>query len=589
MMDVCTRRRASRRLAVAGMAAVALIAGACTQAPEIASPVNAADAFIAAWNSQDGEAMRSAFDRASSDEWRVSELETFLKRSFEKGAIESYEVERTGDVPVPTEEEIDAAEGPIAAPVRYALTYSSDAADEPVTLDGTLQMTYSTEADEWSVRFDRSRLWPGIEGATGFKVTTRWLQRGRILDRNGRVLARGSRQRRSYPLDALAGSTIGHLEPLTKKTLAGAADGHQPGDLVGASGLEAAYDERLAGTPSAELAVVGRGGKVLQVVGEKPGRAGEDVRASLDARVQQASSVAFGDTVGGAVVLEPRSGDILAAVTAYDVNPNDLVGASEVNPFNRALSGLYPPGSSMKVVTAGAALDTGVVKPSTRLTGPREYQGVRNFESKSYKSLDFATAVKFSVNTAFAQVAQKLGAERLLSYARDFGFNREPVMALDAAKSSFPFPEDDYALMWGSIGQAQDLATPLQMATVAATVANGGVRVEPRASIDDGKDAARVLSAKTARTLSRLMEDVVEGGTGVKARIRGVRVAGKTGTGEVDVDGKRKNHAWFITFAPVQRPRVAVAVVSEYGGIGGEVAAPLTRDILVRVLPLTDK
>lgn len=532
--------------------------------------------------------MQSAFDNASAGEWEPAELEAYIERTLRTGAIESYEVERAGNVEVPTEEEIEAGDGdPVTVPVPYAITYSSDIG--PLTLDGSFEMSYSGKADRWSVSFDKGLFWPGIEGAVKFDVETRWLERGGLLDRRGRVLARGSGRRRSYPFDDLGGSTVGHLEPLTRKTLAGAAEGHKSGDLVGASGLEAAYEERLAGTPSTELRVVGRGGEALDLLRMNKGVAGADVRATLDTRVQEAASLAFGDTVGGAVVIQPRSGDMLAAVTAYEVNPNDLVGVDDVNPFNRALSGLYPPGSSMKVVTAGAALDTGVVTPSTQLTGPKEYQGVRNFESASYSSLDFATAVKFSVNTAFAQVAQKLGAERLSTYARAFGFNRDPRMPLDAATSSFPFPEDDYDLMWGSIGQAQDLATPLQMATVAATVANGGVRIEPRSSIDDGKDARRVLSAKTAITLTQLMESVVEGGTGVKARIAGVRVAGKTGTAEVDVDGKRKNHAWFICFAPVDDPKVAVAVVSEYGGIGGQVAAPIARDILERVLTLTGK
>jgi cell division protein FtsI/penicillin-binding protein 2 len=240
----------------------------------------------------------------------------------------------------------------------------------------------------------------------------------------------------------------------------------------------------------------------------------------------------------------------------------------------------------MKVVTAGAALDTGVVKPSTQLTGPAEYQGVRNFESGAYASLDFASAVRFSVNTAFAQVALDLGAKRLIKYAKLFGFNREPVMPLEAARSSFPFPENAGDLMWGSIGQAQDLATPLQMASVVATVANDGVRMEPRSSLHDPKEGARVLRKKTATELSLLMEGAVNGGTGTNARISGVRVAGKTGTAEVDVHGERKNHAWFVTFAPVEAPAMALSVVSELGGIGGQVAAPIAQSIYTGVLPL---
>jgi peptidoglycan glycosyltransferase len=124
------------------------------------------------------------------------------------------------------------------------------------------------------------------------------------------------------------------------------------------------------------------------------------------------------------------------------------------------------------------------------------------------------------------------------------------------------------------------------MATIAAAIANGGVRMEPRIARSEPKSGERVIRRRTARTLTRLMEGVVEGGTGTAARISGVRVAGKTGTAEVDVAGERRNHAWFICFAPVGAPKVAIAVVSEYGGVGGQVAAPIARSILTSVLPL---
>ena len=157
-------------------------------------------------------------------------------------------------------------------------------------------------------------------------------------------------------------------------------------------------------------------------------------------------------------------------------------------------------------------------------------------------------------------------------------------MALEAAESSFPFPEDPGDLMWGSIGQAQDLATPLEMASVAATVANGGKRMEPRSSFRDPRKGKRVLKKSTAVGLGLLMESAVNGGTGTGARISGVRIAGKTGTAEVDVGGERKNHAWFVTFAPIDAPRVAIAVVSEFGGIGGQVAAPIAKRVMQELL-----
>jgi penicillin-binding protein A len=155
------------------------------------------------------------------------------------------------------------------------------------------------------------------------------------------------------------------------------------------------------------------------------------------------------------------------------------------------------------------------------------------------------------------------------------------------AKSTFPYPRGLGDIMWSSIGQAQVLATPMEMATVAATIANRGKRMEPRIAIGVPRRGRRAVSRRTAGQMNAMMQAVVAGGTGVGAQISGATVAGKTGTAEVDVGGVRKNHAWFVAFAPATAPEVAVAVVSEYGGIGGKVAAPLAGRILESVLPLT--
>jgi penicillin-binding protein A len=185
-------------------------------------------------------------------------------------------------------------------------------------------------------------------------------------------------------------------------------------------------------------------------------------------------------------------------------------------------------------------------------------------------------------------VALKLGAKKLFDYAEAFGFEREHSMPLATARSSFPSTEGDGELMFAAIGQARVLATPLQMASVAAAVANRGRRMEPRISYEEPRHGERIMEKRTARDMTDMMVAVVRGGTGSRANIGGVTVAGKTGTAEVDVGGKRKNHAWFICFAPAEDPEVAVAVVSELGGVGGEVAAPLAARILLGVLPFLE-
>lgn len=567
------------------MMLLALVAASCTNGggngdSEIPGPNAVAATLVEAWNAADAAAMADLFENDSA----VLEAQLFkaIRRATGNEVAEGFEVALADEVEVPSAEE---AEGdPVEA--DYSIGYDVDGFED-ASLEGTLEMVFDSTAGTWAVVEPDNLMFPGVEEGDRLDLKAVWPKRGKILARNGPAVAKGSGLGRTYPFGPLAGTTIGHLERVTSMTLQEAPPGHEIGDLVGGSGLEEAYEERLAGEPDRILRVVDKKGRGRRRLEEQPGRPGKDVRTTLNMEVQRATSNAFGSTVGGAVVLDPRDGDILAAVTSYEIDPNGYVGTTGFEPFNRALSGNYPPGSAMKVVTAGAALDTGVVEPTTMLTGPAEYQGVRNFESGAYPSLDFATAVRNSVNTAFAQVALDLGAKRLTRYAELFGFNSEPAMPLEAAEPSFPFPEDPGDLMWGSIGQAQDLAAPLQMATVAATVANGGKRMEPRSSLGDPKRGTRVLKRSTANRLTLLMESAVNAGTGTAARISGLRVAGKTGTAEVDVNGERRNHAWFITFAPIDSPRVAIAVVSEFGGVGGQVAAPIARNIYTGVLPLT--
>ncbi len=566
---------------------LALITASCTNDGEsrsdIPDPNAVASALFEVWNEADADAMAELF--ANDSTMLEAEIERAIRRAPGRDVADGFEVTLTKEVETPTAEDGQEDED-LSTEAEYGIVYDVDGFGT-ISLEGVLEMVFDAETENWSFLEPDNLMFPDVADGERLDLKATWPKRGSILARNGTPIARGDGFNRSYPFGSLAGTTIGHLEALTKKDLKDASPGLETGDLVGGSGLEGAYQERLAGTPDLLLRVVDKRGRSQLALDERRGAPSKNVRATLDMRVQRATSNAFGSTVGGAVVLDPSTGDILAAVTSYEIDPSGYVGSTGFEPFNRALSGIYPPGSAMKVVTAGAALDTGVVEPSTMLTGPSEYQGVRNFESGAYATLDFATAVRNSVNTAFAQVALDLGAKRLTRYAELFGFNSKPAMPLDAAEPSFPFPEDSSDLMWGSIGQAQDLAAPLQMATVAATVANGGKRMEPRSSLGDPKKGKRVLKRSTADELAVLMESAVNSGTGTAARISGVRVAGKTGTAEVDVDGKRRNHAWFITFAPIDAPQVAIAVVSEYGGIGGQVAAPIAGNIYTGVLPLT--
>lgn len=556
---------------------------ACTHQPPLPRAAKTIDSFITAFNGGDAGGMVATFAHEAGRRWKAPHLKQVMHRTFNRGDITRYRMKRTGAVPQPADDQVRAAKTTVVhAP--YAITYWSKASTHPVTLHGGLALLF--RGGRWGLQWSTGIFWPGVKRAVAFRVLYRWPPRGAILDRHGRVLATGSGMARQYPFHALAGTSVGHLAPLSARTLPAAAFGHRPGDLVGASGLEQGLEQQLAGSPASKLQLVAKHGRVIATLGAKKSHPGHDVKTTLDTSVQAAAEAGYGSATGGAVVMDPRTGDLLAVVSSSPFDPNNYLGVSGVQPFNRALSGLYPPGSSMKVVTASAALDSGKVTSASRLAGPKEFRGVRNFESESFTSLSFAQALEFSVNTAFAQVALKLGAKRLHHYADLFGFNQTPSLPIGVARSSFPLATNETDLMWGAVGQAQDLATPLEMATVAATVADHGKRMDPRITLKTRPKGKQVISRSTAATMTQLMELVVRGGTGTAANIPGVTVAGKTGTAEVSLNGVIKDHAWFVCFAPAQDPKVSVSVVVEYGGIGGKVAAPLARRILERVLPV---
>jgi peptidoglycan glycosyltransferase len=277
--------------------------------------------------------------------------------------------------------------------------------------------------------------------------------------------------------------------------------------------------------------------------------------------------------------------------------------------FDRVSQSGYPPGSTFKVVTATAALDSGAYETDSVVNGdsPKEISGqpLANAGGQSFGDVSLTTALTNSINTVWAQVGEDVGGDTLFEYMDRYGFNRKPPIDLprsevtasgvrDAETGKLIATADEVDVGRAAIGQERLAVTPLQMATVAATVANGGVRMEPRIAREfrdrDGRvaktirpqRATRVMSARTAAELTEMMTRVVGEGTGTAAALQGVNVAGKTGTAE---RGNGTNTAWFIGFAPVERPRYAVAVaVERTTGSGGEVAAPIAGGVLASLL-----
>ena len=373
---------------------------------------------------------------------------------------------------------------------------------------------------------------------------------------------------------------------------------------AGDAGIERYYNDELAGKKD-EF-----GSLLDQVLGER--KEGQDLRTSLDPKGQKAALSALAGRNGSVVALEPKSGKVLVMANVPSYDPNGVVAAqkkgrrqSGSGRLNRATQAQYPPGSTFKVVTATAALDTGKFTPDSLVDGKNNKvvsgAPLGNSGGQDFPTISLTEALTNSVNTVWAEVAVKLGPETMYRYMRRYGFNQKPPIDLpsDEIRTSGVFNKngrlldnnDPVDIGRVAIGQERLLVTPLQMADVAATVANGGVRMKPRigdrfirpdgrlASRVRREQAARVMSSDTAASLTDMMGQVVKEGTGTAGAVQGIDVAGKTGTAEV-ANGTQ-NQAWFIAFAPKNDPKVAIAVtVERTQGQGGTIAAPIASQVI---------
>ncbi|HVF04405.1 MAG TPA: penicillin-binding protein 2 [Frankiaceae bacterium] len=383
--------------------------------------------------------------------------------------------------------------------------------------------------------------------------------------------------------------------------------------VFGATGIERAHNDTLSGND--DRLFVRRLSDLL--TGREP--QGGSVVLTIDPEVQRAAAAALGGRRGAVVALDPKTGAVLAMVTSPSYDPNDLsshdpekiraankrLNADRNRPLlNRTAEEVYPPGSTFKVITAAAALEGGM-KPSDQLPcsasivlpDTRDVR-LRNFGNSGCPSkVTLAEAMQKSYNTTFATLGMQVGADDLQEMAEKFGFNARPEFPLRTVASAFPQGLNRPQLAQSAIGQFDVRATPLQMAMVAATVANGGRLMRPYlvsevlapdlSSLEktEPDEIRRAIGRDTAAALSSMMQAVVAAGTGTRAQIPGVPVAGKTGTAQ----NAGPSHAWFIGFAPANDPKVAVAVIVENGGgddgaTGGRVAAPLARQVMETAL-----
>jgi peptidoglycan glycosyltransferase len=422
------------------------------------------------------------------------------------------------------------------------------------------------------------------------------IPRGDITAADGTVLAHsikgaGGAYQRTYPRGSLFAHAVGYsfINP-------------------GRVGLEQSRNDWL----------VGKGTQLNSIIDQLTGhrRVGEQVITTLDPRAQRVAASALHGQHGAIVALDPRTGAVKVMVSSPSYDPNAIASRSSGarlaadqagQPLvNRATQFGYAPGSTFKVVTATAAIDSGGFTAQSVVNGSNDVaiSGVplQNDYNQSFGQIDLTTALTQSVNTVWAQVAERVGKATMAHYMSLFGFDKAPLLDYPTDQMSVSgeyrharllAPTSTYVDV-GRMGIGQDklAVTPLQMAEVAAAVANHGQLMVPHLTdrvVDrDGRSVlvvapkvqSTVMRRSTADALTGMMEAVVNNGTGTQAQIPGVAVAGKTGTAETQI-GNTINNVWFIAFAPANNPTVAIAVtVKGVQGFGGGIAAPIAKQVM---------
>jgi penicillin-binding protein A len=424
------------------------------------------------------------------------------------------------------------------------------------------------------------------------------IKRGDIVADDGTVIARsravgkGNNKIyvRHYPLGSLFGNPIGYSYVDR-----------------GRVSFELSHNDELVGNKT----------EFLSVLDELQGHAqeGDKVQSALNVNAQEAAVNGLAGRRGSVVAIVPSTGEVKAMVSIPEYDPNQVENANTFKHLNtdtsapllnRATQGGYPPGSTMKVVTATAALDSGDLSPDSVFSGhsPISIEGVplANSGGEQFGTIDMTTALTNSVNTWWAQAGEKIGKDTMFKYMDRYGFDAKPRLDYPGFQlfasgvydgNKLLGPSDSIDIGRVAIGQERLRVTPLQMAEVASTVANKGELMEPRLwskVIDpDGRETkldpahqSRVMSEDTASKLNDMMQDVVNEGTGTDAAVSGIDVAGKTGTAEISPG---VNDAWFIGFAPASDPKIAIACIVEHtSGFGGPTCGPIFKAVAESLL-----
>lgn len=412
--------------------------------------------------------------------------------------------------------------------------------------------------------------------------------RGSIFDRKGIVLAKstktGDKQERIYPYGHLYSHVIGYNSKIYGKSM-----------------LEKQYDDYLLNRNIANPLIT-----IKNAFNNKE-KSGSDVYLTIDHKIQALADSLIGNRNGAVVAIDPKTGEIIAMVSKPDFDPGNksleanwqsLVESEDHKFLPRATQGLYNPGSTYKVVMSSMAVENGLDTTVFDDKGSITIDGkpFKNQNGIAHGKIDINKALAVSSNVYFSQIAVNLGEDVLKDAASRFYVGRNIPFDIPLNKSQFAYKDMSKADMAASgIGQGKVLVTPLNMAMITSAIANNGIMMRPmlvkRIETKDGIDVKnyktselnRVIDFTTANKVKQMMRSVVESGTGTNAAIKGIHVAGKTGTAENELTthNEKKTHSWFIGFAPVEEPKIAVAVILEYNGSsGGGAAAPIAQRIM---------
>jgi peptidoglycan glycosyltransferase len=562
------RRLVTRTLPLVLIAIVAFVLGAVAGVP--GSPEkDAANRFVAAWAARDFGAMYRELNRASRAETDAATFAAAYREAEEEATARLVDPGSTGD---PAE-----AGGRTTVTVPLAIT---------TVAFGEVEEELVLPFADGGVAWDPHLAFPGLRAGEHLLAEVELAPRAPILARDGSPLAEGPAEAREHPLGSAAIDVTGEVGAAPEEDLPRLArHGFSPDTPVGVSGLEQAFNTRLAGKPGGALVAADEAGVAVRTLAESKPTPGAPVKTTIDPELQVSAVSALAGRAGGVAVLDARSGDVRA-----------LAG--------QAYSAPQPPGSTFKMITTVAALQKGAVSldDEFEITNGANVGGrFINNANGEYCGGTFPQAFAESCNADFAPLGPEIGSDDLVATAERFGFNSPPTLyasrivgEVEPPESTIPteIPEE-VELGVTAIGQGEVLATPLQMATVAQTIGNGGVR-EPTSIVANEKlrpeaEPVRVMSKKLAGDLADLMIGVVTEGTGTAGAIVEAQVAGKTGTAELGPKPGQENSdnpiqikdAWFAAFAPAEKARLAVGVMLiEAEAAGWEVAAPIASAVL---------